>query len=64
MFDSEMIEPLSTTGRDIHEPVDKRLKRIRDELKQHLLDIETAIELLEKQPQLLETLNLLRKVGI
>ena len=46
------------------EPVEVRLQRRKELLLKEVGDIEKALELLEKQPQLLETLNVLRKVGI
>lgn len=45
-------------------PVEVRLKQRRDTMREQLADIERALNALEKQPELLETLNLLRKVGI
>ena len=46
------------------EPVDVRLRRQRDEVQEHLNDLNAAIKCLEEQPKLLEALNVLRKVGI
>lgn len=46
------------------ERVEDTLKRKRENLERQLEDVNKAIAILEKQPELLETLNLLRKVGI
>ena len=46
------------------EPVEAGLKRRRDNLLKQVADIDKAIELLEKQPELLETLNVMRRVGV
>ena len=45
-------------------PVDENLKRRLEEHRQICADLESAIKALEEQPKLLETLNLLRRVGI
>lgn len=46
------------------EPVEVRLQRRREQKQREIEDLDKAIAMLQKQPELLETLNLLRKVGI
>ena len=46
------------------EPVEAGLQRRRDNLLKQVADIDKAIELLEKQTELLETLNVMRRVGV
>lgn len=46
------------------QPVEVRLKERQMAIREQLADIERALASLEKQPELLETLNLLRRVGI
>ena len=46
------------------ESVESGLQRRLAEHEQIVVDLKRALATLEKQPELLETLNLLRKVGI
>ena len=57
------VSPIDMLGGSI-EPVGHNLKRRRDQAEKHLADLTAAIELLKSQPKLLETLELLRRVGI
>ena len=46
------------------EKVEVRLQRQLEQARQNVAELEAAIHILEEQPKLLETLNLLRRVGI
>ena len=46
------------------QPVEVRLRLRKAQMEKSLADINAAIAALEKNPELTETLNLLRRVGI
>lgn len=48
----------------VQEPVEDRLARQRKQLMDEVEAIDRALEILNKQPELLETLNVLRRVGV
>ena len=54
----------SLMGQSYMENVEENLKKRREQTRQNLVDLDKAIELLQKQPELLETLNVLKRVGI
>ena len=65
MFDMDKSEaPQGLGGMIVAESVEVRLRNKRERLQKQVEDIDAAIKILDEQPKLLETLNLLRKVGI
>ena len=54
--------PMDVTS--VIERFDVRLKWQRKAAAERLADLDRIIEMIKKQPELLETLNLIRKVGI
>ena len=65
MFDMAKGEaPQGLGGMIVAESVEVRLRNKRERLQKQVEDIDAAIKILDEQPKLLETLNLLRKVGI
>ena len=66
MFDGEkaMIGGMDMPSMPKMQPVEERLEMRLAVKKQEIVDLENALAILKAQPELLEALNVLRKVGI
>lgn len=56
--------PAESVGRPFVVPVEEQLRKRRAMFMEQVNDIDKALNALEKNPQVLDILNLMRKIGV